>query len=347
MSIDAVVEQAPDAARLDLRAPVSAPLLTSLSTSSRPTRCAVRKCLRASSPALAMGVFSKMALISLLAPAYGLSVTAGVRTPAAASPFLQPAVTPANTCRRCMSPRLEAATDDCAVVPTAGSEDCDGPLTRDPPFGKVMAANRAEIAVRIARACTELNIQTVAIYGYEDRYSMHRWGADESYMLDKEAAASPISAYLDIDQIISIAKVREGIARIKKAPAITSRRSLSLRFFFFVWLCAAAGEQRRRDPPGLRLPLRVSRVCPGVRRRRTNHRRRHFSQRSSPRVALSHLLTSFAASLSPSLCTAAPTTASPSSALRSRTSTRSPTRPPRAQPRSLRVSRSYLVRTAR
>ena len=42
------------------------------------------------------------------------------------------------------------------------------------PFNKVMAANRAEIAVRIMRAATELNMQTVAIYGYEDRYSQHR-----------------------------------------------------------------------------------------------------------------------------------------------------------------------------
>lgn len=74
------------------------------------------------------------------------------------------------------------------------------------PFNKVMAANRAEIAVRIMRASTELNMETVAIYGYEDRYSQHRWGADQSFLLDKEELATPISAYLDIDQIISIAK---------------------------------------------------------------------------------------------------------------------------------------------
>jgi len=46
----------------------------------------------------------------------------------------------------------------------------------------------------------------VAIYSEEDRYGQHRWGADESYLLDKEDGATPISAYLDIDQIISIAK---------------------------------------------------------------------------------------------------------------------------------------------
>ena len=105
--------------------------------------------------------------------------------------------------------RMEAATpsqEECTVVPAAKTEDCDGPLSRKPPFNKVMAANRAEIAVRIMRACTELNMETVAIYGNEDRYSQHRWGADQSFMLDKEAAASPISAYLDIDQIIGIAK---------------------------------------------------------------------------------------------------------------------------------------------
>jgi len=47
---------------------------------------------------------------------------------------------------------------------------------------------------------------TVAIYGHEDRYSQHRWGADQSFLLDKDEAATPISAYLDIPQIIKIAK---------------------------------------------------------------------------------------------------------------------------------------------
>jgi pyruvate carboxylase len=74
------------------------------------------------------------------------------------------------------------------------------------PFAKIMAANRAEISVRIQRAVTELNIGSVAIYSEEDRYGQHRWGADESYLLNKEEGATPISAYLDISQIIEIAK---------------------------------------------------------------------------------------------------------------------------------------------
>ena len=51
-----------------------------------------------------------------------------------------------------------------------------------PPFAKVLAANRAEISVRIQRAVTELNMASVAIYVEEDKYGQHRWGADESYV---------------------------------------------------------------------------------------------------------------------------------------------------------------------
>lgn len=75
------------------------------------------------------------------------------------------------------------------------------------PFQQIMAANRAEIAVRIMRAATEMNMGTVAIYCKEDRFSQHRWGADRSFLLDKaNPDSTPISTYLDIQQIIKIAK---------------------------------------------------------------------------------------------------------------------------------------------
>ena len=48
---------------------------------------------------------------------------------------------------------------------------------------KVLVANRGEIAIRIFRACTELDIQTVAIYAAEDEYSVHRFKADEAYLV--------------------------------------------------------------------------------------------------------------------------------------------------------------------
>ncbi|MCR4842719.1 MAG: pyruvate carboxylase [Eubacterium sp.] len=72
------------------------------------------------------------------------------------------------------------------------------------PFKKVLVANRGEIAIRVFRACNELDIRTVAIYSKEDKYAMFRTKADESYPLSEDKG--PIDAYLDIDKIIRIAK---------------------------------------------------------------------------------------------------------------------------------------------
>ncbi|WP_442760397.1 biotin carboxylase N-terminal domain-containing protein, partial [Enterococcus italicus] len=69
---------------------------------------------------------------------------------------------------------------------------------------KVLVANRGEIAVRVFRACAELGIQTVGIYATEDEFSMHRFKADEAYVVG--VGKKPIDAYLDIEGIIQIAK---------------------------------------------------------------------------------------------------------------------------------------------
>jgi pyruvate carboxylase len=69
---------------------------------------------------------------------------------------------------------------------------------------KVLVANRGEIAIRIFRACTELNIRTVAIYSKEDAGSYHRYKADEAYLIGE--GKKPIDAYLHIEGIIEIAK---------------------------------------------------------------------------------------------------------------------------------------------
>ena len=69
---------------------------------------------------------------------------------------------------------------------------------------KILVANRGEIAIRIFRACNELNIKTVAIYSREDSGSHHRYKSDESYLVG--AGKKPIDAYLDIEGIIKIAK---------------------------------------------------------------------------------------------------------------------------------------------
>ena len=70
-------------------------------------------------------------------------------------------------------------------------------------FSKIMAANRGEIAIRIFRACAELGIRMVAIYSEEDKLSLHRYKADEAYLVGK--GKSPVDAYLGIDEIIALA----------------------------------------------------------------------------------------------------------------------------------------------
>ena len=68
----------------------------------------------------------------------------------------------------------------------------------------VLVANRGEIAIRVFRACNEMGIHTVAIYSKEDSLSLHRNRADEAYLVGK--GKKPVDAYLDIEDIIRIAK---------------------------------------------------------------------------------------------------------------------------------------------
>ncbi|NGO38584.1 pyruvate carboxylase [Limisphaera ngatamarikiensis] len=69
---------------------------------------------------------------------------------------------------------------------------------------KLLAANRSEIAIRIFRAATELGFRTVAIYAQEDRFCMHRFKADEAYVVGE--GKGPVGAYLDIEGIVGLAK---------------------------------------------------------------------------------------------------------------------------------------------
>ena len=75
---------------------------------------------------------------------------------------------------------------------------------RSKPITKLLVANRGEIAIRICRAATELGITTVAVYSTEDRFALHRFKADESYLVGE--GKGPIEAYLAIDEIIRVAK---------------------------------------------------------------------------------------------------------------------------------------------
>src|SRR5258706_5424457 len=72
------------------------------------------------------------------------------------------------------------------------------------PIRKLLAANRSEIAIRIFRAANELGLRTVAVYSNEDRLALHRFKADEAYLIGK--GKGPVEAYLDIAGIVAVAK---------------------------------------------------------------------------------------------------------------------------------------------
>ena len=69
---------------------------------------------------------------------------------------------------------------------------------------KLLVANRSEIAIRVLRAANELGIRTVAVFSHEDRYALHRFKADEAYLVGK--GRRPIDAYLDIEGIVRVAR---------------------------------------------------------------------------------------------------------------------------------------------
>ncbi len=104
------------------------------------------------------------------------------------------------------------------------------PATRQ--FKKLMAANRSEIAVRIFRAGTELGLRTVAVYAQEDRFCIHRFKADESYLVG--SGKGPVAAYLDIPSIVAVAK-EKGVDAIHPGYGFLSENPA------FARACAEAG----------------------------------------------------------------------------------------------------------
>ncbi|CAC5366019.1 PC [Mytilus coruscus] len=107
------------------------------------------------------------------------------------------------------------------------------PATRQK-IKKLMVANRGEIAIRVFRACTEMDIRTVAIYSEQDRMHMHRQKADEGYLIGK--GLPPVAAYLNIPEIIQIAQENE-VDAIHPGYGFLSERS------DFADACVDAGIQ--------------------------------------------------------------------------------------------------------
>ncbi len=96
----------------------------------------------------------------------------------------------------------------------------------------LLVANRGEIAIRVLRAATEMELRTVAVYSNEDRFALHRFKADEAYLVG--AGQKPIAAYLDIDEILRVAR-EAGVDAIHPGYGFLSENP------DFADACAAAG----------------------------------------------------------------------------------------------------------
>ncbi len=99
---------------------------------------------------------------------------------------------------------------------------------------KLLVANRSEISIRVFRAATELGMRTVAVYSYEDRLSLHRFKADESYQIGPPHGGEPVKSYLNIDAILAIAR-QHGVDAIHPGYGFLSENAA------FARACAAAG----------------------------------------------------------------------------------------------------------
>src|SRR5436190_11864765 len=89
---------------------------------------------------------------------------------------------------------------------------------------KLLALNRGEIAIRILRAANELKLKTVAVFSQEDRLSLHRFKADEAYLIGE--GKGPVQAYLDVDNIVAMAHekkvdaIHPGYGFLSENPAL-------------------------------------------------------------------------------------------------------------------------------
>jgi len=110
------------------------------------------------------------------------------------------------------------------------------------PIQKLMCANRGEIAIRVFRAATELGIRTVAVYSREDRVHLHRYKADEAYLIGRDE--SPVGAYLAIDEVVRVA-VENGVDAIHPGYGFLSERPDLAR------ACAAADVTFVGPPPAV------------------------------------------------------------------------------------------------
>ena len=88
----------------------------------------------------------------------------------------------------------------------------------------VLVANRSEIAIRCFRAATELGLRTVAVYSHEDRFSLHRYKADQAFLIGPATGGQPVKSYLDAQAILDVARLN-GVDAIHPGYGFLSERA--------------------------------------------------------------------------------------------------------------------------
>ncbi len=99
---------------------------------------------------------------------------------------------------------------------------------------KLLVANRSEIAIRCFRAATELGLRTVAVYSHEDRFSLHRFKADEAFLIGPPQGGEPVRSYLNISAIVAVAR-EQGVDAVHPGYGFLSESA------DFARACEAAG----------------------------------------------------------------------------------------------------------
>ena len=125
-------------------------------------------------------------------------------------------------------------------APTGGRRGTS--MTEFRKIKKILVANRSEIAIRVMRAANELGISTVAVYADEDKLALHRFKADESYLIGH--GLGPVKAYLSIEEMIRV-------ARLAGADAVHPGYGLLSENPDFAEACADAGITFIGPPPDI------------------------------------------------------------------------------------------------
>ena len=115
-------------------------------------------------------------------------------------------------------------------------------------FEKLLIANRGEIAIRVMRACRELDIDTVAIYSDADKNALHVKYADEAFFVGE---AHPSKSYLNMERILDIAK-KSGAEAIHPGYGFLAenyRFARSLLDGRFAWLTDNIVSTWRKEKP--------------------------------------------------------------------------------------------------